>query len=106
MPVRTSIFLIVCGHLCADVLPTTSIVFDNVPNIAASRAEIKDVIWDQTRQRFLVSLGRNTTDVLNHPRIAFVNPINATEESSIPTVDVPNHLAISDDGQSLWANFD
>src|SRR3989442_15874148 len=88
------------ARLYADVLPTTSIVFDG--SSGGNHATINDALWDFTRQRFFFSLGRNVSFSLNRTRIAIVNPTTAVEEASILTADVPNHIAISDDGQFLY----
>ena len=88
------------GSLYAGVLlPTTSIMFLN----SGIPTPIKDAVWDPVSQRFFLSLGRNFGSIF---RVAVINPTTAIEEASIPTGDVPNHLAISGDGQYLYVGFD
>lgn len=52
------------------------------------------IAWDQTRSRFFVACGTN---------VLMVNPETASLEDTIPVGGVANQIAVSDDGQYLYA---
>jgi uncharacterized protein (TIGR03437 family) len=55
---------------------------------------VPDVVWDSSRSRFFASSG---TGVL------IVNPDTAQVEDTIPIGDIAQRIAVSDDGQHLYA---
>jgi len=69
------------SHLSADILPTTFLVFDE--GNGGNHSTVKDAIWDSTRQRFVVSIGRNRNVSAIAFRIAIMNPVTAMEAASI-----------------------
>ena len=66
--------------------------------------QVRDVRWDATRSRFFASIG--PADAQWPSSVVIVNPDTAQVEDSIPVVDTPDHLAISDDGRYLYVGID
>ncbi|MCE5307879.1 MAG: hypothetical protein LLG20_09550, partial [Acidobacteriales bacterium] len=56
--------------------------------------DVRDFIWDATRSRFISSAGTN---------IAIVNPESAQVEDTFNIGEVADKIAVSDDGQYLYA---
>lgn len=68
--------------------------------------QARDVAWDATRSRFFVSVdGYDPIDPGRPSSIVMVNPETGQVEDSIPVMDTPDRLAVSDDGKYLYVSI-
>src|SRR5271166_4061775 len=74
------------------------------PTIQAIKVLANDMAWDGTRSRFWVSTAANDPKYPNS--ILLVDPSQAQIADQITCDQPPNHLAVSADGQYLYATFD
>ena len=68
------------------------------------KVQATDIVWDATRSHFWV--GTNAGDPTYPDSILSVDPETATVTDQINCGSQPSHLAISADGQFLYASFD
>jgi DNA-binding beta-propeller fold protein YncE len=82
----------------------TSAVAQNLPaGIQSATVQATDVVWDATRARFWV--GTQSSDPTYPSSILSIDPETAQVTDQIPCGQAPSHLAISADGQYLYAGF-
>jgi trimeric autotransporter adhesin len=87
--------------------PSAPVPFDvqaPQPGVTILSLPVRDMVWDPARQKIYVSL--NNTSPTNPNTITAVDPFTATFDAGAFAGSQPNRLALSDDGQFLYAGID